>query len=101
MTGPFQNISERGAFCVYLLRCSDGTYYCGIAMDPQKRLRQHNDGKGARYTASRRPVDLVYATSCRYSRSQAQAIERKAKSRPRDLKLSFLEKADAEVGTET
>ncbi|MDD4022571.1 MAG: hypothetical protein PHE57_00460 [Synergistales bacterium] len=46
-------------------------------------------------------MDLVYATSCRYSRSQAQAIERKAKSRPRDLKLSFLEKADAEVGTET
>ncbi|HBG14597.1 MAG TPA: hypothetical protein DDW96_04645, partial [Synergistaceae bacterium] len=67
----------------------------------KKRLQQHNDGKGARYTASRRPVDLVYATSCRYSRAQAQAIERKAKSRPRDLKLPFLEKADAEVGTAT
>lgn len=80
------------------MKCSDGTYYCGIAQDPQKRLRQHNQGKGARYTASRRPVELVFATSRGYSRAQAQAIERRAKAKPKTLKHSFLEATDAQGG---
>jgi len=44
----------------YILECSDGTYYTGWTTDPQRRLRQHNHGKGARYTSSRRPVQLMY-----------------------------------------
>ena len=44
----------------YILECSDGTYYTGWTTDPQRRLRQHNHGKGARYTSSRRPVELMY-----------------------------------------
>ena len=92
MTGPCPDTGEKGLYCVYLIRCSDGTYYCGIAMDAHKRLQQHNEGKGARYTASRRPVVLEYATACRFSRAGAQSIERKAKKKPRDLKRAFLEK---------
>jgi len=46
-------------FC-YILECSDGTYYTGWTTDPQRRLRQHNSGKGARYTRSRLPVRVVY-----------------------------------------
>jgi len=98
LTGPCQSTSDKGLFHVYLLRCSDGTYYCGIARDPQKRLRQHNEGRGARYTASRRPVELVFVTSRGYSRAGAQAIERKAKTRPKTLKHSFLEATDAQGG---
>lgn len=44
----------------YILECSDGTYYTGWTTDPQRRLRQHNHGKGARYTSTRRPVQLMY-----------------------------------------
>jgi putative endonuclease len=44
----------------YILECSDGTYYTGWTTDPQRRLRQHNLGKGARYTRDRRPVRLAY-----------------------------------------
>ncbi|MBM4429800.1 MAG: GIY-YIG nuclease family protein [Chloroflexi bacterium] len=44
---------------VYLLRCADGTLYTGITLDPQRRLRQHNAGRGARYTRTRLPVQLV------------------------------------------
>lgn len=44
----------------YILKCADGTYYTGWSTDPQRRLAQHNAGKGARYTRSRRPVSLVY-----------------------------------------
>ena len=46
-------------FC-YILKCSDGTYYTGWTTDPTRRTRQHNAGRGAKYTRSHRPVRLVY-----------------------------------------
>ena len=46
---------------VYLLECSDSTYYCGIAKDLGKRLALHNAGKASRYTRARGPVKVVYA----------------------------------------
>ena len=45
---------------VYIVECSDGTLYTGIAKDPVARVRQHNSNKGARYTRGRQPVKLVY-----------------------------------------
>ena len=45
---------------VYILRCSDGTLYTGWTTDVQKRLETHNSGKGAKYTRSRLPAELVY-----------------------------------------
>lgn len=45
---------------VYILRCSDGTYYTGWTTDPERRTRAHNSGRGAKYTRARRPVELVY-----------------------------------------
>ena len=44
----------------YMLRCSDDTFYIGWTNDLEKRLKAHNEGKGAKYTTSRRPVKLVY-----------------------------------------
>lgn len=46
---------------VYILECSDGTYYTGISTDPEQRVAVHNEGKGAKFTASRRPVKLIYS----------------------------------------
>jgi putative endonuclease len=48
------------AYYCYILKCADGTYYTGWSTDPARRLAQHNAGRGARYTRSRLPVDLVY-----------------------------------------
>lgn len=45
---------------VYIVECSDGTYYTGYSTDVDRRVKQHNNGNGAKYTASRRPVELVY-----------------------------------------
>ena len=45
---------------VYLLRCADGTLYCGWTTDPERRLRQHQAGVASRYTRTRLPVELVY-----------------------------------------
>ena len=47
-----------------MVRCADGTLYTGYARDPEKRTRAHNTGRGAKYTARRRPVALVYLEEC-------------------------------------
>jgi putative endonuclease len=44
----------------YIVECVDGTYYTGWAVNPEKRVAVHNQGRGARYTRTRRPVKLVY-----------------------------------------
>lgn len=45
---------------VYLLECGDGSLYAGIAADVRKRLAQHEQGKGAKYTRGRGPLQLRY-----------------------------------------
>lgn len=45
---------------VYIVKCSDGTLYTGWTNNLEKRIKDHNDGKGAKYTKSRRPVVLEY-----------------------------------------
>ena len=45
---------------VYILECKDGTYYTGWTNNLEKRMKEHNEGKGAKYTKARRPVKLVY-----------------------------------------
>ena len=44
----------------YILRCADGSYYCGWTNDLSRRLAAHNSGRGSRYTRSRLPVRMVY-----------------------------------------
>lgn len=44
----------------YILKCKDNTYYTGWTNNIEKRIQDHNDGKGAKYTKARRPVELVY-----------------------------------------
>jgi putative endonuclease len=64
---------------VYIVRCADSTLYTGVARDLEKRLAQHNRGKeGAKYTRSRRPVELVYHEPAE-NRSAAQQREYRIK----------------------
>ena len=46
---------------MYILRCSDGSFYVGSTVDLGERLGQHQAGGGCRYTSTRTPVELVYA----------------------------------------
>lgn len=65
---------------VYLLRCADDTLYAGITTDAARRLQEHNTGgpRSARYTRSRRPVELVYIESA-LDRSMATKREAEVK----------------------
>ena len=73
---------------VYLLRCSDDTFYCGWTNDLASRVAAHNSGTGAKYTRSRLPVELVYYEACE-SKSEAMSREWHIKkmSRPQKAKL--------------
>lgn len=60
---------------VYILECSDNTFYTGWTTDIEKRLKAHNDGKGARYTRGRLPVKLIYTETLE---SKGAALKREA-----------------------
>ena len=74
-------------FC-YLLQCRDGSFYVGVAVDPEERLKKHNWGVGARFTAMRRPVTLVWMERHRSQRAaRGREAELKGWSRAKKLEL--------------
>jgi len=77
-------------WCVYLLRCADGTLYTGITTDLQKRMAAHARGCGARYTRGRAPLTLLHAEPAR-SRSAALRREHELKRLRRGAKLALLD----------
>ena len=72
---------DKPSWYVYILRCADNSLYTGIAMDVDKRIKQHNgiDNKGAKYTRNRQPVRLVYQEPSN-SRSAASKREHAIKT---------------------
>lgn len=73
----------------YLLRCSDGSLYCGWTNDLVKRLAAHNAGTGGRYTRSRRPVELAWYTVSE-TKQQAMRLEARIKQLRRSQKESLV-----------
>ena len=81
-------ISPILTWLVYLLECSDGSYYAGITNRLEHRLAAHNSGEGARYTRARRPVTLL-ASQEHPDRSEASKAEARLKKLPRSEKRGF------------
>ena len=77
---------------VYLVKCADNSLYCGIANDINGRIEKHNAGKGAKYTQSRLPVELM-AVSRELSRSGALTLEHYIKQQPVGEKIDALKRA--------
>jgi len=71
----------------YILECVDGSYYTGWTNDIEKRIHDHNENKGAKYTRGRTPVTLVYYETFE---TKSEALKREAAIK----KLSRLEKKD-------
>jgi putative endonuclease len=68
-----------------MVECADGTFYTGWTTDPQRRIKEHNAGKGALYTKWRRPVKLIYLEQAA-DRSAAQRREFAIKKLTREKK---------------
>lgn len=75
---------ETGHFA-YMLRCADGTIYSGYSTDPNRRAAMHNSGRGAKYTRSRLPVQLVFTE---HFSTKSEALKREVELK----KLSHAEK---------
>ncbi len=81
---------EQLPYSVYIVECSDGTLYTGIAKDIDKRLEEHNGtDKGAKYTKTRRPVTLLYSEAAE-DRSAASKREYAIKKLSRQEKLDLI-----------
>ncbi|ADL11600.1 GIY-YIG nuclease family protein [Acetohalobium arabaticum] len=74
---------------VYILRCADETLYTGYTTDLDRRVKEHNQGQGAKYTRGRKPVELVYSEEYR-TRSSAQKREYEIKTYSRQKKLDLV-----------
>jgi putative endonuclease len=74
---------------VYLVRCRDDSLYVGITTDLARRLAAHNAGTGAKYTRSRRPVELAYSRAVR-SGTTARRLEVAFKRLDRRLRLRLV-----------
>ena len=71
------------SWLVYIVRCRDGSLYTGITNDLERRLRAHNEGRGARYTRARRPVIVVHQEPCA---TRGEALRREAALRRLDVR---------------
>jgi putative endonuclease len=80
--------------CVYLLRCRDGSLYCGWTSNLKRRLAMHAAGRASRYTASRLPVELALCTLMA-DRSAARREEARIKRLTRAQKLALVADAGA------
>lgn len=74
------------AYC-YLLKCADGSYYCGWTLDLEKRIEAHKSGKGSRYTRSHLPIELAYYEVCA---DQSVAMQREGEIK----KLNHIKKEE-------
>jgi putative endonuclease len=77
-------------YYLYILRCSDDSFYTGITNDIERRLKDHDCGKGSKYVFSRRPASLVYKKRF-VNRSEASKEESKIKKLDRAQKIKLIE----------
>lgn len=75
----------------YVLECKDGSYYAGYTNDLEKRVRVHNEGKGAKYTRARKPVRCIYHEIFESKREAMQA-EYRFKRLAREAKERYIGK---------
>ena len=91
-------MSPKKAWYFYVLSCSDQSLYTGVTTDVDRRIKEHNAKKGAKYTRSRLPVRLFYFREMK-DRSSAQKLESAFKKLSRSKKLEKLcEMVDEDVG---
>ncbi len=82
-------MSSDSSWYLYIARCNDNTLYTGVTTDVRRRIKEHNEGTGAKYTRGRGPIQLLFSEE--YSnRSTAQIAESKIKKLKRKEKEEYI-----------
>lgn len=76
-------------WCIYIIKCKDGTLYTGITNNLKRRIEDHNNGSGCKFTAHRNPVKLMYNEKAP-NRSEASKREAQIKRLTRNKKLDLI-----------
>ncbi len=84
-------MAKMGEHLFYVLECNDGSYYAGYTNDLDKRVRAHNEGKGAKYTRAKKPVHCIYHENFETKR-EAMRAEYRFKQLKRDAKEIYIGK---------
>jgi putative endonuclease len=83
-------MTRAGEYSLYIVRCADGTLYTGIAIDVERRIREHESGaRGAKYLRGRGPLNLEFSESLG-DRARAQQLEYRVKQLERDKKEALI-----------
>ena len=80
---------DKGNHIFYVLECKDGSFYAGYTNDLEKRMKKHNEGKGAKYTRARKPVRCIYYESFE-SKEEAMRAEYAFKQLSRKQKEAYM-----------
>lgn len=80
---------RREKWFLYILKCVDGSLYTGITKDLERRFQMHSEGKAARYTRTRRPLEIIYKETCR-TRTEALVRECAVKALSKARKLALI-----------
>lgn len=89
LQGLKRGCRKGGKWSLYILKCSDGTFYTGITTDLERRLKMHQAGKASRYTRTRGPVEMLYSEECG-NRSSALIRECEVKEWPKTKKAALI-----------
>lgn len=84
-----RSFKRSGKFWVYIVKCADGTFYTGYSSDIEKRIKLHNEGKGAKYTRGRRPVRLVWSKKYSYFKN---AFREEKRIQKKGVRVIFIDK---------
>jgi len=90
MSAPLFMKEEKYMNYTYIVRCKDDSLYCGWTNNLEKRIESHNAGTGAKYTKSRRPVELVYYETFD-TKEEAMSREYAIKQLKRQQKMKLIE----------
>ena len=82
---------RREKWFLYMLRCNDLSLYTGITKDIERRFKMHSKGRAARYTRTRRPLEMVYQETCK-TRTAALIRECFVKALPKRKKLALIDR---------
>jgi len=89
-----RKIKRKGNFFVYIVECSNGTYYTGYTNNLDNRIKLHNNGHGAKYLRGKAPIKLVYAKEYKYYKNALNA-ERNLKKLTRKRKEGLIRNYEA------
>ena len=90
-----RKIKRTGKFFVYIVECSNGTYYTGYTNNLDNRIKLHNNGHGAKYLRGKAPIKLVYAKEYKYYKN-ALTAEKNLKKLTRKRKEGLIRNYEAD-----